>query len=130
MKKGVIFIGKPINGKTRELKEIQRKNSLTVSYLDGKKYSPENRFFFSECTENTKIIIIDDLPANVCFESFYSLLAGNFTVNKKDGNSILLNIKHLVLVTDGTLTKEQLPKGSSFTRRFDVLQYIYDLRIF
>lgn len=119
MNKSILIIGRPGSGKTTKAKEISnqfQKNEVAFIFSRGKKIQKDN-FLFSGCTEQTKLVVFEELYDIEQVEAFYNPI----TVNKKMKIPFTIS-PHLVLVCQSEITEDQLVKlDASFYRRFEVV---------
>lgn len=65
---------------------------IPQEYIDAKnKKLTEDQFLFSDVTEKTMNIFLDDMRANIDFEHFFTLITGKLKVNVKGGARFSLN---------------------------------------
>lgn len=66
---------------------------IPVEYIGAKnKKITEDQFLFSEVTEKTAVIFLDDVRANVDFEFFFPIITGKLKVNVKGGLRFTLDV--------------------------------------
>lgn len=90
---------------------------LPTVYIDGKnKKLTEDQFLFEEVEPSTGLIWIDDLRANFDFESFFGVITGKITINKKGQGKFKVaddQVLKLYMSTNHAI----LGDGSSFADR-------------
>lgn len=125
MKKGIIFTGKPATGKTKMAQKIKEHFNDSVVYLNGRNFKKDYNFFFASCTNDTKIVIIDDLPLSISLESFFNILDNKLLVNKKGSKPFSIKINCLIIIPDADFSLHKLQNPST-ERRFDVIEFPND----
>lgn len=83
------------------------------------------QFVFAKCTENTKLIIIEEIDTRTDFNFFMDCIDG-IIVHRKLKSPFNINPK-ILLVCDSNLLTKFLPKDKSFKRCFDVFECITDI---
>src|SRR5690606_26737786 len=81
------------NGRTgKSLVGAAIEQVIPQEYIDAKnKKITEDQFLFSDVTEKTMNIFLDDMRANIDFEHFFTLITGKLKVNVKGGARFSLN---------------------------------------
>jgi hypothetical protein len=127
MKKGIIITGPQASGKTTKAREIAsqfpKENVVWLFARDKRHYS--SPFAFSDCTENTQLIIVEEIMKARDVEFFFNCISEGVWVNKRGKNPFIIN-PQIVLVCQSEIIKNQLPEGASFTHRFDVVECCYE----
>lgn len=126
MKKGIIFIGPQESGKTRKAREIaNRFLSPEAVWINAHKNQIENDpFVFSDCDENTKLVVIEELNL-ISLLCFLHVTSEGLVVNRMGKEQIIINPR-IIIEFQSWVTKEMLPTGASFARRFDVFEFPTD----
>ena len=55
--------------------------------IDGKKFDPNSKFVFQNVTEDTQMVVIDDVKPHMDFKFFHSILSEGLTVEGKNQTS-------------------------------------------
>ena len=129
--KGMVFYGPDRSGKTRKSMEIASKYDKEEVQLFTTRRSRhlfDNPFIFSECSQKTKLIIIDDVRDRYILELFLSFISGHekITVNRMYEEKIEIDCPNIIIVCDSRM---KLPFGERFTSSFDFYQFPNDSEI-
>lgn len=124
MNRIILITGRNASGKTTKAKEIASKflkeEVVFISYRGEKTF--EDNFLFSECTENTKLVVFEELYNLMQVELFLKVLSSPITVNKKMKAPFTIS-PQFVLVCQIEITDEQIAKLSErFFSRFNVIK--------
>lgn len=119
MEKSIVITGRQGSGKTTKAKEIANQFAKEeVLIFDNRSNNP---FIYSECTEETKLVVFDEIYNLKQVELFFSFVSNPITVNKICKHPFTISPK-FVFVCQSDITKEQFAGlGASFHRRFDVI---------
>ncbi len=80
MKKGTIIIGKQSSGKTTLAKEIASQYlEHEVVWIDR---DYDEAFAFQECTQDTKLVVVDDIECISCAIGFFGSIEAKIQVQK------------------------------------------------
>ncbi len=106
------------NGRTgKSLIGVAIEQVIPQEYIAAKnKKITEDQFLFSDVTEKTRNIFLDDVRANIDFEFFFPLITGKLKVNVKGGGRFSLDqadTPKLYISTNHAINGE----GSSFSDR-------------
>lgn len=102
------------------LKQIRK-----VSILDGKSFDDKKSFPYQTVSQETEILVFDDVKKNFDFESKFSLVTEGMTLERKNKDAIKLTVEDspkLVITTNYAIKGE----GNSHDRRrheVEVAQY-------
>ena len=128
MKKIIILSGAEATGKSRLALDIHNKTKETSVYIDGATLFRKNKrgrniangnFPFGNCSERTKIIIIDELLDFESNKYFFAMAAANGVFVEKIGKDPVLIYPKIILITNDI--KE--PQGAFYLRRFKILKF-------
>lgn len=106
------------NGRTGKslLGELMKRVVVTL-YLGGKKYDlAKDQFIWTEMSEKTKVVFIDDVRKDFDFENIFPNITGSWTINYKSGGRITLDFSKspkIYLTTNHSISGD----GSSFLDR-------------
>lgn len=128
MKKGIIFIGPDKSGKSSKAAHLANSDQFSeIIWTTAKsKSSLQDAFRFQNCTKDTDLIIIDELSANHDLEFFFNAISGSgIEVNKRGQDSFCIK-PNILIICDSYVTMDSLPKGRSFSARFDVYEFPYE----
>lgn len=87
--------------------------------LPGIHYNPYSPFKFSEVTEDTEYILIHNVPAKRMPVIIHSLMSPDITIERK-GHAPKTIPKPKIIITVCRKSPYVLPKGDSYSRRFEV----------
>lgn len=93
------------------LKQIRR-----VSILDGKLHDDKKSFAFQTVSQETQILVFDDVKKNFAFETKFSLVTEGMTLEQKNKDAITLSVEDspkMVISTNYAIKGE----GNSHERR-------------
>lgn len=96
-----------------------------VSILNGKQYDAKNQFANQTISQDSQIIVFDDVKKNFDFESQFSLVTEGITIERKNKDAIKLSVEDspkLVISTNYAIRGE----GNSHERRrheIEIAQY-------
>lgn len=76
-------LGKPMGGTGKGLIVNALKQLRNVAKIDGKHFSPQNRFCWEMVTPSTQIVWIDDVKPDFDFSVLHSNLTDGWTIEKK-----------------------------------------------
>jgi len=102
------------------LKQIRR-----VSILDGKSHDDKKSFPYQTVSQDTQILVFDDVKKNFSFESKFSLVTEGMTLERKNKDAIKLTVEDspkMVISTNYAIKGE----GESHNRRrheIEITQY-------
>lgn len=115
MKKGIYIKGAECTGKTLLCTMLFPKEEIL--WIDGRSFFEEDDFIFSEVTENTKYIIIDDLVFRKRRASWLTNLLNQtrLKINKPLKDALYISMP-LIIIT----ANELLNDDASFQNRFDI----------
>ena len=122
MNKGIIIIGEPLSGKSllaKQLVENYKKEHVVL--IQGNHFLRKNSFPFQSCTEETKVLLIDDVLPKTHIHEFYSILNGNVLINKLGEESFEIKIEKLIIICSAEIKESDLPTDESFKRRFEII---------
>lgn len=127
MEKSILIIGRQCSGKTTKAREIASQfNDDEVVFihhhfneLNG---SP---FLFSNCTEKTKLIVVDELSDISHVEEFYYLIDKSIVVHKQMRKPFTIEPKFILICATDVTDEELKEFGTGFRRRFDVVKCEY-----
>jgi len=122
MSKSKVFVGPRDSGKTKKAMEIYNQlNSerpKSCVFLNGRnKNSFDNPFVFSECTEDTTTIIIDDVPKGFHWSLFASFIILGVRVHRQCEKHIHI---HPTFIFTTNHKPHWVDNGESWMRRFEV----------
>lgn len=123
MKKAIIIIGgnaSQINSRIKEIAlqfgETEIVRTKYLKYLcNGQPFATRN------LTPTTEIFVTEQVPKNTNFDVFFYAVSCEVHVNQRGKEPY--NIKpRLIFVCEEGFSKESLPTGASFERRFDIVE--------
>ncbi len=91
-----------------------------VVWIDGRSVDFKNRFLFQNITEETDIVVFDDIDRKFDFKALYSIATTGLTVEKKGKNAVHLSHKEtpkFIITTNTVLTDES---NSGKSRKFEI----------
>ncbi len=89
-----------------------------VVVIDGKRYDNRNsRFLYQNLTPASNIVFFDDVNGNFNFEDVFSVITGDFEIEKKNKQSIVLEYKYAPKLVISSNSEVKMLKGSSSERR-------------
>ena len=115
--KAKIVFGSNNNNRLIVAQEIANERGGYVTYKSNLfKHFGKSPFSFSDCTENTKTIIITGCPKDFIYELFFNPIVQGITVNKRD-------IHEFEISPLFVFESEYAPNliGASFTLRFEII---------
>ena len=93
------------------------KRTVVSQYLNGKTIDlSKDQFVWTELTEKTKVVFIDDIRKDFNFELLFANITGSWTINYKSGGRVTLDFSRspkVYLTTNHSITGD----GSSFLDR-------------
>lgn len=93
------------------------KRTVVSQYLNGKTIDlNKDQFVWTELTEKTKVVFIDDIRKDFNFELLFANVTGSWTINYKSGGRVTLDFSRspkVYLTTNHSITGD----GSSFLDR-------------
>ena len=119
-KKALLIIGQNSSGKSQLAKNISKDfvNPVFLSRYDfmSNKGFVIPHFVFSNCVQDTNLIIVDDCRKDFDFELFFNLISNYVTVQKLAREPFEISPKFIFI-------SEECPNhmGSSFTHRFEII---------
>jgi len=117
--KHLLIIGPPKSGKTKRANEIAAEYSKNeVCYFSMFRKRTVSDFFFDGCTEQTKLIIIDEIKSIKHLYNFFDATEG-ITVNTLGKPTI--NIHPRIICISEFIKESDIPVDASFVRRFEVI---------
>jgi hypothetical protein len=123
MERGIIIIGKDKVAKIDLAQEIIKGyTSVEIVIFTAEEFKGDYDKRYHLCTKATKIIVVKHLASTKLMEQFYSILTGEIIVIKPYWDLFEIEIDKLIIICDEKLTKADFPKGSSFTRRFEIVE--------
>lgn len=87
-----------------------------LSILDGKTFDPNKQFAFQTVSTDTQIVLFDDIRRDFKFENLFSVITGDFVIEKKGKDAIKIPFEEspkIAITTNYTVKGE----GSSHYRR-------------
>jgi uncharacterized protein YuzE len=102
------------SGKTLINKAIGHLKNLSI--LDGKTFDPNKQFAFQTVSTDTQIVLFDDIKRDFKFENLFSVITGDFVIEKKGKDAIKIPFEEspkIAITTNYTVKGE----GSSHYRR-------------
>jgi len=87
-----------------------------LSILDGKTFDPNKQFAFQTVSTDTQIVLFDDIRRDFKFENLFSVITGDFVIEKKGKDAIKIPFAEspkIAITTNYTVKGE----GSSHYRR-------------
>jgi hypothetical protein len=90
--------------------------------IDGKNIKTDSAFIFQQITNNTEVVIVDDVRKNFDFESLFSVITSNITVEKKHKDPFTIPFAtspKFILTTNYTIKGN----GNSFDRRKHEIEF-------
>lgn len=93
-----------------------------VSILDGKAFDDKKSFPYQTVTQETNVLVFDDVKKNFDFESKFSLVTEGLTLERKNKDAIKLSVEEspkLVISTNYAIKGE----GNSHDRRRHELEF-------
>lgn len=87
-----------------------------LSILDGKNFDPNKQFAFQTVSTDTQIVLFDDIKKDFKFENLFSIITGDFVIEKKGKDAIKIPFDQspkIAITTNYTVKGE----GSSHFRR-------------
>jgi len=87
-----------------------------LSILDGKNFDPNKQFAFQTVSSDTQIVLFDDIKKDFKFENLFSIITGDFVIEKKGKDAIKIPFEQspkIAITTNYTVKGE----GSSHFRR-------------
>ena len=121
--KGLIFIGPAESGKSRTAREIAKVFGNQATYLNGRNYRRNQRFFFSHCTKETKVLVIDEITHSKYFEDFISCVNNNIIVDVRYKNPFELHIEKIIIIGYSEIKVADLSQNPSFQSRFSIIEF-------
>lgn len=118
MEKATIIYGHRESGKKDKAEEIAKQYKHVVRIGIWNRNIRGCQFLFSEVTEETDLIIIDDLRDDYDFEFWGPFIGGEIIVNKKMKAPFTRKTPKLLFIID----KKPISTGASFDRRFDFIE--------
>lgn len=120
MEKITIIYGPAQSGKTRLASDIAKgKNAL---WLNGRNYfKSRSNFKLQELTEETELIIIEDIPQNFALQSMYEF-ADRSILYFKRGHASLFEIQRPKMIFVLDVAEFKFPTGASIDARFDFIK--------
>lgn len=126
MEKSIIIIGDAGTGKSTVAKALASNfKEANRVFISGNESF--NRFGFSACTPETKLVIIDEVKDSKRLEDLIPLTA-ELIVDKQGKEPFTINPK-IVVVCNEKITLQDIPKGLSFSRRFTIIECTKELNI-
>jgi broad-specificity NMP kinase len=122
MEKSIIIIGSASTGKSTVAKALAShiaKDSEITLIRDFDFYQSDP-FRFNVCTKQTKLVIIDELRKKQNLDGLIQYHE-SIDVNQPYKESFVISPK-LIVVCDEGITSDDLPKGQSFRRRFQIIE--------
>jgi len=111
MKKSILITGRQGSGKTTKAKEIASQFQIDEVVFLPFQGAMNDKFLFSECTEKTKLIVVDDLSDLAQVQLFLNPIV---VVNKKMKEPFSIN-PQFVLVCQSDIQPDQLVElGANF----------------
>lgn len=96
MKKPIIIIGKSASGKTTLAKKIASLyNEDEVCFISYRRNDIVDDFFFSKCTINTRLIVIEEFYDLNQILDFIHIVSKNLDVQKKGEHSFKINPQYV-----------------------------------
>lgn len=119
MERSLIIIGPRETGKSRIARAFASQYKKDeVFYPSGNHIGA--RLYFSCATENTKLVIIDELKETKHLGLLISLYE-SIEVNPRGYDPFFINPK-IIVVCNEKITFDDFPKGESFKRRFQIIE--------
>lgn len=111
------------NGKSLTLRALRHLRQTV--FQDGKRYGASRegaRFQFSNVTETTQLVVIDDVTKAFHFETLFALLTGDMELERKGRDKTVLpahRVPKVALTSNYVLP----PNGTSFERRVYLVEF-------
>lgn len=127
MKKGIIFFGPAQSGKSKKAAEISSSfKSVVWINCRNKSRLETDPFIFSECTEETELIVFDDVLPVVNFDFFLLLIgpsnSSGVIVQKKGIEDFMIKPQILIICESNSLF---ISARASYSLRFDFYKFPY-----
>ncbi len=117
--KHLLIIGPPASGKTKLANKIAaeyQENEVYYFNMHRKKNVPI--FFFDNCTENTKLIIVDNIKSFTQLGLFYNL-SERLEVDRPGQSTFTINPRIICIST--FITEADIIFDATFNHRFEVI---------
>lgn len=116
MQKVTVFIGPSRSGKSKLAHEIVSKQvAETAIRVHGKNFRKE--YPFSECSQSTSLIVIDDIPNPSIIWSFVDTASNGITVHRKNETPFTIYPKIILIFSGGLLKEHFTEKGKYFIEK-------------
>lgn len=94
-----VIIGPRSSGKSRKARELTK--DKFICYFDGRKLNTKTPFMLRHLTENTEIILVEDIPSSKKFtEIFAWFCKQTLTINRPGRESFTIPRPEVILVCD------------------------------
>lgn len=80
----------PMGGTGKGLFASAIRQLRVVIKIDGKKFDPDDKFKFQNVTEDTQVIVFDDIKKDFAFETLHSCLTDGWVIEKKYCDQFLI----------------------------------------
>lgn len=121
--KAKVFVGPPESGKSRVaeiIKSVIGEDRSVTLYRNFQR----NRFKYYDVSNDTELIIIDDVEDDFDFERLFNSVSNDgfkVTVDRPCVDSFEVTVPNLIIITE-SISKE-LADSASFKARFDVIEF-------
>jgi hypothetical protein len=119
MKKGTLIIGSQASGKTEKANELVGKYlRKEVEWIDPVNLSSFHKYTFSQCRENTKLIVLDEVESKTQCEFILGCLHG-IKIDKRSQAPFIINPHFIVVIQSDIFIGIDMMKN--FINQFDII---------
>lgn len=123
MEKSVMIIGPARSGKTKLAREIQTTYPATdVSWFNARLPKIFSSEFMFKCTEETKLIILDDIPLSAYMQACYLVmyLDACGVIIHRSGLEPIIIYPQFILTFDESVTRSHLMQVKGIKKQFEI----------
>jgi len=107
MKKLTIIIGPRGSGKNRMAKSTI--NNIIRTFIPRQRFLLSDPFYFSSCTQDTELILFDEIQSEWDIAHFIEYANSGITVNKK-GKEAFLIYPEIVIICSSVISREEISR--------------------